>query len=199
MLYQEPPRSNSLNVGAKIQLLACLKWFGEFQVLACIPLSGSIRAKDVADMVGVPETHLWRVVRMTATAGFLHESAPGHVAHTALSAPFVTNLSFLDATMFLAETVTPAALHMVTATQRHGRLESSSDSAYSIAFNTSQPFETACMEQAKSGRQWSAYRRCVGDMDDTVTELLGRLNWLSLGSACIVDVSPLLLRYWFSP
>lgn len=95
MLHQEPQRSYALNRCAQIQLLACL---GEFQVLACIPLKGSILAKDVADMAGVPETRLWRVVRITATASFLHESQPGHIAHTALSAPFVTNLSFLDAT-----------------------------------------------------------------------------------------------------
>ena len=162
-------------------------------MLACIPLSGSILAKDLADLAGVPETHLWRVVRMTATASFLHESPPEHIAHTALSAPFVTNLSFLDATMFLAETAAPTALHMATATQRHGWLDSRSDSAYSIAFNTPQPFEAACVERARLHRQWSAYRRCAGDMDNSITELLGQLNWLSLGSACIVDVSLLLL------
>ena len=199
MLHQQLQRSDALNCCAQIQLLACLKWLGEFQVLACVPLSGSILAKDVADMAGVPETHLWRVVRMTATAGFLHEFPPGHIAHTALSAPFVTNLSFLDATMFLAETAAPTALHMATATQRQGRPESPSDSAYSIAFNTPQPFEAACVERTRLHRQWSAYRLCAGDLDDSVTELLGRLNWLSLGSACIVDVSFSTLEWLLSP
>ncbi|KAL9090652.1 MAG: hypothetical protein Q9165_005140 [Trypethelium subeluteriae] len=170
------------------QLLACLKWLGEFQVLACIPLSGSIPAKEVADMAAVSETQLCRVVRMTATAGFLHEHRPGHIAHTVLSAPFVTNLSFLDATMFLAETVAPTALHMASSTQPSKHLEPPGDSAYAIAFNTSQPFRTACVERTKLQRQWSAYQRCAGDMDDSVTELLGRLNWRSLGSAIIVDV-----------
>ncbi|KAL9066490.1 MAG: hypothetical protein Q9161_007553 [Pseudevernia consocians] len=117
------------HLASQNQILACLKWLGEFQVLACIPLGGSIPAKEVADLAGVPETQLCRVVRMTAIAGFLHEPRPGHIAHTALSAPFVTNLSFLDTTMFLAEIAAPTALHMATATQRHGHLESPSDKA----------------------------------------------------------------------
>ncbi|KAI1378723.1 hypothetical protein F4677DRAFT_453398 [Hypoxylon crocopeplum] len=164
------------------QLLACLKWLSEFQVLACIPLNGSLSVEEVADLASVPETQLGRVVRMTATAGFLQEPQPGHIAHTPLSAPFVTNLAFLDAAMFLAETAAPAALHMATATQCHGN-----QSAYSIAFPTSQPFPSVCVERTRLQRQWSAYRLCVGDFDDGVNELLGWLKWSSLGSAYIVD------------
>lgn len=149
-------------------------------------------AKEIADLAGVPELILFRVVRMTATAGFLHEPRPGHIAHTALSASFVTNLSFLDAAMFLAETVAPTSLQMPTSTQRHGELEASTDSAYSVAFSTSQPFHSARTDRSRLQRQWSSYNRCAGDVDTSVNELLGRLNWRSLGSACIVDVSFLL-------
>ncbi|KFY27884.1 hypothetical protein V491_00709 [Pseudogymnoascus sp. VKM F-3775] len=170
------------------QLLACLQWLGEFQVLACIPLSGSIPAKDVADVVGVPEMQLCRIVRMTATAGFLYEPQSGHIAHTALSAPFVTKLSYLDAIMFLAETAAPAALQMAAATQHHRHSDRPFETAYNLAFNTSQTFQSACKQRMKLQRQWSAYSRCSGDLDDSVTEFLSRLDWPSLGNACIVDV-----------
>lgn len=170
------------------QLLACLQWLGEFQVLAYVPLSGTVPAKDVADLAGVPETQLCRIVRMTATAGFLHEPQPGHIAHTALSAPFVTKLSYLDAAMFLAETAAPIALQMAAATQRHGDSNHPSESAYTLAFNTSQTFQSACEQRTKLQRQWSAYLRCA-DTGDSFTELLSRLDWRSLGNACIVDVS----------
>lgn len=176
------------------QLLACLQWLGEFQVLACIPLSGSVPAKDVADLVGVPETQLCRVVRMTATAGFLNEPQPGHIAHTALSAPFVTKPSFLDAAMFLAETAAPTALQMAVATQRYGNSNRPNESAYNLAFNTSQTFQSACEQRSKLQRQWPAYLRYVGDVDDSVTEVLTRLDWLSLGNACIVEVGLLAFR-----
>ncbi|KAL9608104.1 MAG: hypothetical protein Q9167_007042 [Letrouitia subvulpina] len=158
------------------------------QVLACIPVNGSVSIKDVADLANVPELLLCRIVRMTATAGFLNEPQPGHIAHTALSAHFVTKLSYLDAAMFLARTAAPIALQMVTATQRYGQTSSPSESAYAIAFNTSQTFQSACEQQTKLQTQWSAYLRCAGDMDDNVTELLNLLDWQGLGNACIVDI-----------
>lgn len=168
-----------------------MQWLGEFQILACIPLSGSVSAKDVADLTDVPELVLCRIVRMTATAGFLSEPQPGYFAHTALSAPFVTTLCYLDATMFLAGTAAPAALKMAAATQRHGESRSPSESAYTVAFNTSQTFKSACDQRAKLQSQWAAYLRCAGDTGDSVTELLGRLDWRSLRNACIVDVRPI--------
>ena len=171
------------------QLLACLQWLGEFQVLAYIRLNSSVPIKDVADLASVSETQLCRVIRMTATAGFLYEPQPGHVAHTALSEPFVTKLSFLDALMFLAETAAPVALQMAAATQRHRYSDGPSESAYALAFNTSQTFQFRCEQRSKLQRQWSAYLRCVGEMGDNAIELLGQLDWHSLGNAYIVDVS----------
>ncbi|KAF2723081.1 hypothetical protein K431DRAFT_302017 [Polychaeton citri CBS 116435] len=182
------PQDFIQHLTSQSQLLACLNWLREFQILACIPLVGSIHTKEVADLAGVPEMQLCRIVRMTATAGFLHEPQLGHIAHTTLSAPFVTDLSFLDATMFLAETVAPTALQMPSATQRRKDSSRSSDNPYCIAFNTPQPFLLACAERPKLQRAWSAYRRYTERMDDIVVDLLGRLNWRCLGSACIVDV-----------
>ncbi|MCJ1251841.1 hypothetical protein MMC30_009079 [Trapelia coarctata] len=171
------------------QLLACLHWLGEFQVLACIPLSGSVPFKDVADLTGVPETQLCRVVRMMATAGFLHEPHLGHVAHSALSTPFVTKPTFLDAAMFLSETAAPTALQMAVATQRFGHSQRPNESAYNVAFNTSATFASACEQRPKLQRQWPAYLRYgTDDVDASVTDILTRLDWLSLGNASVVEV-----------
>jgi hypothetical protein len=51
------------------------------------------------------------------------------------------------------------------------------------------PFHSARIDRSRLQRQWSSYNRYAGYMDTTVNELLGRLNWRSLGTACIVDVS----------
>jgi hypothetical protein len=125
---------------------------------------------------------------MTATAGFLRESEPGYIAHTDLSAPFVTKLHYLDATMFLAETATPAALHMAEATRCLTGPEHRNETAYQQASRTSQTFQSACAQRPKLQRQWAAYVQCAGAIDDGVIELLRHLDWNHLGNACVVDV-----------
>ena len=126
---------------------------------------------------------------MTATAGFLREPQPGQIAHTTLSARFVTDLSFFDAIMFLAESAAPTALQMAAATERQGRRKDSSESAYSVAFNTTKPFQSACLEQPRLQRRYNAYMRYTAAASNGFIELLARLNWRSLGNSCIVDVS----------
>jgi hypothetical protein len=182
------PRANP--VAVQNQLLACMQWLGEFQVLTCIPLRGSVPLRDVAELTGVPETQLCHVVRMMATTGFLCEPQPGHVAHSALSAPFVTKLPFLDAAMFLSHTAAPAAMKMAVATQRFGSSQRTNESAYNVAFNTSTTFAMACEQQAKLQRQWSAYLQYgMGDANASIIDILMRLDWIRLGSVLVVEVT----------
>ncbi|KAM7187814.1 hypothetical protein V8F33_011029 [Rhypophila sp. PSN 637] len=181
------------NLASQTQLLACLRWLAEFQVHACIPLNDTVPTKDIADLTGVPETELSRIVRMTSTVGFLAEPQEGYIAHTALSAPYVTELNYLDAATFLAEIAVPASLQMAAATtaqvQKDENTGECSTSAYTLAFNTGNlSFQTACQQRPKIQRQWPAFLRCLGDRDDSVAEVLSRLDWLSLGSACVVDL-----------
>ncbi|KAM7211850.1 hypothetical protein V8F06_012762 [Rhypophila decipiens] len=181
------------NLASQTQLLACLRWLAEFQVLACIPLNDTVPIKDIADLTGVPETELSRIVRMTSTVGFLAEPREGYIAHTALSAPYVTELNYLDAATFLAEIAVPASLQMAAATtaqvQKDDKTGEGSSSAYTLAFKTGNlSFQSACQQRSKLQRQWPAFLRCLGDRDDSVAEVLSRLDWLSLGSACVVDL-----------
>ena len=170
-------------------MLACLQWLGEFQVLAYIPLNGSVPIKDIAELADVPEITLSRVVRMMATAGFLSEPQPARIAHTALSAQFVTKLCYLDAVMFLAETAAPVSLKMGEATRQFPRSNLPNESAYSVAFSTSQPFQAVCRQKPKISRQWSAYLQCAEDLSDSMTDILGRLDWRNVRKACMIDVS----------
>ncbi|KAJ6031463.1 hypothetical protein N7540_002195 [Penicillium herquei] len=157
------------------QYLSCIHWLGEFQVLACIPLSHSVPFEDVAELASIPEPHLRRVVRMLATTGFLQEPEPGHVSHSAISAQFVTRPSYLDAAMFLAETAAPAALQMPAASRGPAP--------------PSFPMITATAQQPKVRRQWHAYLQYgLGHSDGNLGELLEQFDWVGLEGGTVVTV-----------
>jgi hypothetical protein len=172
-----------------------LKWLGEFQVIACIPLRESISIEELANLADVPEYILIRVVRMTATAGFLHEPQLGCVAHTALSSSFMSELTHFDAAMFLANNMAPSALHLASVTEEVETItypaspKKDISSAYMVALNSPRSFALDCAQKPQLSRQWLAYRHSVGILDDSVTALLDVLNWQSLGEASIVHVS----------
>jgi hypothetical protein len=172
------------------QLLTCLQWLGEFQVLACLPLTGSVSIPDLAGLSGLPKTQLARIIRFTATAGFLQETQPGHIAHSPLSSLFVSRPSLRDAMMFLADSATPAALQMASATSRFGdTVTSDTDTAYNIAFDDRDSFFFACEQRPKLQRRWSAYlQHTGGDASDLTRQVLSRLDWFNLDNVCVVEV-----------
>ncbi|KAL4756994.1 uncharacterized protein BDW70DRAFT_163963 [Aspergillus foveolatus] len=178
------------DLARQVEIVACLKWLAEFQILVCIPPDESIAIKDLADLAGVPEIQLGRVIRLVATSGFLQEPITNYVSHTPLSAQFVTNQSLLDAAVFMADVAAPTALQMPTATQRFGSSQNPTETAYSMALRTIQPFGVAIQEQPKLGRQWSAYlRHAVGlHQEKGIMEMLSQLKWSNLGNAFIVEV-----------
>lgn len=146
--------------------------------------------QEVADLAGVPEPELMRVVRMTAISGFLEEPQPGWVRHTVLSALFVTKPGYLDAAMFLAGTVMPAALKMPTATYRFEDMQMPHQAAYNLACNSLSSFASDCDRLPKLQRQWAAYVQYgTGDMLDTATDMLTCLEPLAHSTAKVVEVS----------
>jgi hypothetical protein len=157
------------------QLIACLHWLAEFQVLACIPSMGSVSIKDVAQLSDVPEAQLQHIIRMSATAGFLHEAEDGHVRHTPISAQFAGRTSFRDAAIFLAEHAAPAALQMA----RYPK-DASEDLDQSFEYER-QTVRQKMEHQPKLERQCVAYFRHVGneclESTEQRSEVLKRLDW----------------------
>lgn len=93
--------------------------------------------------------------------------------------------------MLLAKIAAPAALAMTAATQHcmDGHSDRPGASAYSLAFDTKQGFQSACEQQPRLHRQWLAYLRYTGVENEGTIELLSGLGWFSVSSACIVNVS----------
>ncbi|OJJ57384.1 hypothetical protein ASPSYDRAFT_180018 [Aspergillus sydowii CBS 593.65] len=178
------------DLARQIEMVACFRWLAEYQILACIPAEGSMSIQDLADLAGVPEIQLRRVIRLMGTSGFLQEPMPNYVSHTPLSAQFVTNQSWLDAAVFMAELAAPTALHMPTATHQFGGSRHPTETAYNLALNTLQPFGAAIQERPKLGRQWSAYLHHVVGLhqEKKIADMLSQLKWSSLGSSFIVEV-----------
>ncbi|KAH7396380.1 hypothetical protein BKA66DRAFT_566872 [Pyrenochaeta sp. MPI-SDFR-AT-0127] len=174
------------HLAQQTQLLASLHWLSSLQVLASIPLSQTVPVQDVADISGVPYQQLLRLIRTTATAGFLHEPQPGLVRHTALSAQFVKKPFLTDAVAFLSDTALPAALQMVTTTRHriqlpNNKLDMDTQSELSLS--------ARCKRYPKLKRQVAAYHRLRQiAFDDSVSEILSRLDWTSLGDATVVQV-----------
>jgi hypothetical protein len=137
--------------------------------------------------------HICRIVRMSMTAGFLREPQPGYMAHSALSAAFVTNPSYFDAMMFLARIATPAALKMPLVTrQRSADLGERTtqnelrNTPASLA-NVLDPSETV---SPRLERQWHAYLRFgTGNVSDTATDILSCLEPLQGANASVVEVN----------
>lgn len=159
-------------------------------MLACIPLDDAVPFKDVADICGVPEGQLFRVSRLMITSGFLQEPQQGHVAHSPLSAQFVTEPALLDAVMFLSGTAAPASLKMATATRQYGASDRTDQSAYTVAFDTGVPLASVFELQPRLQRQFGTYLESVTNGDQAGTrDVLMRVDWGSLGNATVVDVS----------
>jgi hypothetical protein len=177
---------------AKTQLLANLQFLCEFQVLACIPLDGEVAFEEVADISNVPVDQLQRVVRLMVTAGFLSEKPSGHVAHTPLSASFVTEPELLDAALFLAQVAVPAALKMPRSTCQPDPYDCGLSPSL-IARSESRAAgleERSDPAQSKVQRQFAAYlARGILDEPLAVDEVLRLVDWGAIGPATIVDVS----------
>lgn len=132
---------------------------------------------------------------MVATHGFLQVKEPqgSMVSHTPLSTHFVTNQSYVDAVMFLAEVGLTSAMHMVDATHRSTTAgwSASNESAYNLALSTRTPFHVARQETPRLARGFTAYLNHSAGLHfaEEMADMLCQLNWSNLGSSCVVEAS----------
>ncbi|KAL2850263.1 hypothetical protein BJY01DRAFT_245575 [Aspergillus pseudoustus] len=181
------------HLALQTQLLANLQWLCELQVLACIPLDGSVAFEEVAGISNVPVDQLQRAARLMTTAGFLCEPSKGHIAHTPLSASFVTEPDLLDAALFLAQVAVPAALRMPRSLQHFAPYDRGQPWPALAQTDNRLPLlgENYDQNQPKFQRQFAAYlAHGILDEAGAVDEVLKLLDWEGLDAATIVDVHP---------
>jgi 6-hydroxytryprostatin B O-methyltransferase len=158
-------------------------------VLACIPLEGSVLYSEIAQITVVPEAQLRSVTRMMMTSNFLCEPRPGELAHTTLSAHFVTSPALLDSAMFLTDVIMPATAKLAKATERFGATDQRNQTALNVALDTNMPFSDVLAQAPKLQRQFAAYMRNIATNDETsVNQLVAAFDWDSIRDATVVDV-----------
>ncbi|KAJ5888129.1 hypothetical protein N7495_008170 [Penicillium taxi] len=114
------------------------------------------------------------------------QTSKGYVSHSELSAAFVTKPSYLDATIFLAETAVSAALDMATTIKQYCDTTERKDGApSSSAFATISEAEFSRLQ-----RQRQAYLRYgIGHLCDTVTDVLTCLEGIGMSNeSTVVEV-----------
>ncbi|RAL12384.1 trypacidin cluster transcriptional coactivator tpcD [Aspergillus homomorphus CBS 101889] len=144
------------------QQLACLHWLGEFQVLACLPRTGSVPIADLARLAG----------RRIPPGDSTQSRRPQPVVSSAVA----NRSSLRDALGFLAATAAPGALHMSSTTDP--------------GVEAPQPsFYAACDQQPKLHRRWSAYlQHTEADTSDLARQVLARVDWFNLNKTCVVEI-----------
>ncbi|PVI02105.1 hypothetical protein DM02DRAFT_727427 [Periconia macrospinosa] len=169
-----------------IQIVACLRWLCEFNILPCIPQQQPVSYEDLSQLVLVPQGHLRRICRMLIAAEFLEETATTHVGHTALSYAFVNNFALSDGLAFLTETIVPASLKMVEASKS---LDKAQRPPYSAAFGTSTSFTDQALPHGRVSRQFDHFMKCIAnDTGDGLLSILGRLKINEGKESLVVDV-----------
>jgi 6-hydroxytryprostatin B O-methyltransferase len=126
---------------------------------------------------------------MAMTSGLLSEPEPGRVAHSAVSALFLTNPNFLLWAEFMTECSAPTAARFADATQKWPGSANKTETAYNIAFDTDLPFFDHLATVPKRTEQFAGYMKSVTSSEGTdLKHLVSGYDWASLGKATVVDV-----------
>ncbi|KAJ4389513.1 hypothetical protein N0V93_006983 [Gnomoniopsis smithogilvyi] len=160
---------------SQTQLLAGLHWLNKSQVLACIPPGEAVPFENVAEMAYVSLAELSRVIRFTATFGFLSEPQTDLVAHTSLSRHFLNKTSLSDAIMFFGDAVFTQMLKTPFTTQLQDRAAHGHSPFQSLHPGT--PFKLDAHYPPRLKRQATAFQRQVLQRalssERTTADLLG--------------------------
>lgn len=112
-------------------------------------------------MVCVSVSELSRVIRFTATSGFLWEPQPDYVAHTDLSRHYLLRMSLSDAVLFFGDAVFSTTLNTPLTTQSQGQARHVSNIVLSNAGpGMKLPFNPH-RYQPKLKRQANAFQRQI--------------------------------------
>ena len=173
------------------QQLACLRWLCHFKIPQRVPLTSSVSLPQLASAAFVPLPQLRSIARMAFTFNFLAEPIPGHIAHSGVSAAFISNPTLMDWALFMTSASAMTATKMVEATEKYGSTVSKAETAFNISKNTDLPYFDWLKQDPQMERQFAGYMKNVTASEGlNVTHLVKGFDWASLGECTVVDVTP---------
>ena len=127
---------------------------------------------------------------MAITNNFLAEPESEQLAHSDLSAAFVTRPELLDWATYMTSTSAPTALQMIEQTETYGSSLAKNETAYNIAMSTPLPFFDHVATSQALTKRFAGYMKNVTTSDGvSIKHLVAGYDWSALGQAKIVDVS----------
>ncbi|KAJ9606818.1 hypothetical protein H2200_008828 [Cladophialophora chaetospira] len=174
----------------EFQKLSCLRWIVHLNIPVHVSLDTPISYAVVAQAAKVPEQQLRQVARMAATSGFLSQPSPNMLAHTPLSARFVTNPLYREAALYQTETEGGIALNMTPMTSKYRGSEKINETAHNIFDKTDLRYFQYLDKRSKSVFRYQAAMTVLGGYgkETSTRHLVEMFDWAGLGEAEVVDV-----------
>ncbi|KAL9618842.1 MAG: hypothetical protein Q9160_006501 [Pyrenula sp. 1 TL-2023] len=173
------------------QQFMCISWLVEFQIFSHVPLPpDSVSYQDVAKAAGVPEKTFKSVIRLAMTANFFRETEDRQLAHTTLSASFVTNPDLNTWLRYMVIRLWPVRLQFANTTKKWGGSLKTNETAYNYTWGTDLSFFDHLKANPELDQEFATYMKsqAAASRGTSVDFLLQGFDWASLGEATVVDV-----------
>ena len=161
-----------------------------FDFLHAIPLKGGAKYQDISAQVGLSEVQVKAIVRQSALNRVLREDGPEYVVHTASSALLLRNRAMMDWYGHCVEEMFPASARIAEALEKYQGSTAPQDSAFSLAFNTTEPIYKFLEQQPdRQARFFGAMEGVGKDPGHSLEHIVKGYPWTELEEATVVDAS----------
>lgn len=187
------PSSFLTEILVQQQQYASLKWLCHFDILLKLSESpGGIKYADLARLAKVPETTLRAIARMAMTSGLLMEAPEGHLSHNVLSESIVEDRHLFHWLQYIVKQTVPLMFCLIPAIEKWGESKRSDHTAYNIMADTDKAFFDFLKTRPGLSADFDAYMesQAVIHSGTRIDHLLQGFDWVALGEALVVDVSP---------
>ncbi|KAJ5196749.1 hypothetical protein N7449_007228 [Penicillium cf. viridicatum] len=169
--------------------LAVQRVIYHFKIHEAVPLQGSISYGELAQNVGLPERQVERFMRQSTLNGIFAEPKLGYIAHSAASAVLLRNKPMHDWYGHCLEELFLAGAKLADALDEHPGSEEPEESAFSKAFDTTDPIFTFLEKHPDRQARFFGTMEGVGkEYGHSLLHVVNGYDWAALGKATVIDV-----------